>query len=347
MRKMFHVKHLLSQSQLAHPRLVSQVLGIGVLLLVWLSLHQGAGNVSVWEGMCAWWQGAQTPAALIVGEIRLPRLLLALGIGSTLGLAGAALQGLLRNPLADPGILGLSGWASLGAVCVYYTGLAHAAPLVLPLAALAGAGIATLALLRLGRRGALVLILAGMALSALSMALLSLVLNLVPSPYAAYEIMRWLMGSLSQDSWPEVMLAFPGLVLGAGLLLSCGPGLDGLALGEDVGRSMGFSPRHVQRRVVVGTALVVGSGVAVSGNIGFVGLVVPHMMRGLVGGQPSRLLLPSALAGAGLLTGADMLVRLPLTQGAELQLGVVTALIGTPVFLMQIWKLRSGQGAAI
>lgn len=311
------------------------VLLLGLLSFVSLTL----GGLSLLKGLKDLLTGTPSATALILSEMRLPRLALALGIGGTLGLSGAALQGMLRNPLADPSVLGISGWASLGAVSVYYTGLSHAFPTALPLAALAGAIVATVFLLLLGRGGVLALVLAGMGLAALGMALLSLVLNLAPSPYATYEIMHWLMGSLAQTGQAALYLAFPGLLLGGWLLARAAPGLDSLLLGEEVAQSMGFSPRAVQWRVVAGTALVVGSGVAVSGNIGFVGLVVPHMMRSLVGARPSQLLLPSGLAGAALLTGADLLVRLP-THGPELQLGVVTALIGTPVFLAQIWKIR-------
>ncbi|TPW34511.1 iron ABC transporter permease [Oecophyllibacter saccharovorans] len=315
-----------------------------------LSLHQGEAGLAVGQGLVDWALGHRTPAAVIMGALRLPRLVLALSIGGTLGLSGACWQGFLRNPLADPGVLGLSTWAALGAVGVYYTGLFHALPLLLPAASLLGAAVATLILLAFGQCGPLVLVLAGLGLSTLGMALLALVLNLVPSPYAAYEIMHWLMGSLAQDGWPEALLALPGLGLGGLLLLGSGRGLDAMALGEEVARSMGFAPERLQLRLVCGTALVVGSGVAVSGAIGFVGLVVPHMVRSVTGGRPSFTLLPSALAGAVLLGGADVLVRIPwpVLHGAELQLGVVTSLIGTPFFLAQIWKLRTrfrGSGA--
>lgn len=308
-------------------------------VLVALSLHIGAPGLSVWRGL---WEMLHHKAGLdglIIGQLRLPRTILAVLVGGTLGLSGLNLQTILRNPLADPTLLGISGFASLGAVAVFYTGLMHVWPLSLPLAALLGAVVcATIILFALSQGHILSLVLSGAALGILSMALLSLLLNLMPSPYARYEIMHWLMGSLGQAGLKELMIAAPGLCLGAGLLFVNGKALNSLVLGEDVAQSLGFSPQRIQRRIVLGTALAVGSGVAVTGAVGFVGLVVPHLTRALVGARPSDGILPAALLGGCVLLGADMLVRLPF-QGAELQLGVVTALLGTPFFLWQIWHL--------
>ncbi|AAW60784.1 FecCD family ABC transporter permease [Gluconobacter oxydans] len=315
------------------------ILSAVVLALAILSLAAGPAGISVVQGLSDMLHGRETIAATIIGQIRLPRMILALLIGETLGLSGAALQGLVRNPLADPGVLGISGCGALGAVLVFYTGVSAVWAPALPLAALSGAGLATLLLLALTRGGTLVLVLAGAALGSMSAALLALTLNLVPSPYASYEIMHWLMGSLSRASLHDVLIATPGLLIGSALLFSTGRSLDALTLGEDVAQTMGFPLRAVQWRVVLGTALAVGSGVAVAGGIGFVGLVMPHLLRPLAGARPSRLLLPSALGGAALLLAADLFVRLPVS-GAELQLGVVTSLIGTPVFFWQVWRLR-------
>ncbi|EHH68120.1 FecCD family ABC transporter permease [Gluconobacter morbifer] len=318
-------------------------LSLTVIVLFVSSLAFGVAGIGLLDGVWDLAQGKPSIAATVIGHIRLPRAILAVLIGGTLGLSGAAMQGLLRNPLADPGVLGISGCGALGAVLVFYTGLATLWPVALPLSALAGAGCATLLLLSLTRGGTLVLILAGAALGSMSASLLALTLNLVPSPYASYEIMHWLMGSLSRASLHDVILAAPGMAAGTALLLGTGRALDALTLGEDVAQTLGFPLRSIQWRVVAGTALAVGSGVAVAGGIGFVGLVMPHLFRPLVGGRPSRLLLPSMLGGSALLLAADLFVRAPLS-GSELQLGVVTSLIGTPVFFWQVWRLR-GQSA--
>ncbi|WP_407635501.1 FecCD family ABC transporter permease [Gluconacetobacter diazotrophicus] len=287
--------------------------------------------------------GRHTAGAIIVGQLRLPRTLLAVVVGGVLGLSGAVLQGYLRNPLADPGILGVSGGAALGAVIVFYTGLMQVSVAILPLGGLAGALCATAILMGLvGRSGALVLLLAGAALSSFAAALTALTLNLVPSPYASFEIMHWVMGSLTDRTFTHVWISLPGAICGTLLMLSAGRALDALTLGEDVAESLGFrlfGLRGVQTRIVLGCALAVGSCVAVSGAIGFVGLVVPHLLRSLTGYQPSRLLLPSLLGGSCLLLLADMVVRL-VTVGPELQLGVLTALVGAPVFFARVIMLK-------
>ncbi|MFG1480265.1 iron ABC transporter permease [Xanthobacter sp. V4C-4] len=278
--------------------------------------------------------------ALVLVELRLPRALLGVLVGFSLGLTGAALQGLMRNPLADPGVVGVSGAAALGAVTAFYFGAAALLSLALPLGGLVGAGLATTMLLLLARRGAstTALILAGVALNSLAGALTALALNLSPSPYATLEIVFWLMGSLADRSLQHVALAVPFIVVGAALVLATGRGLDALTLGEETAESLGFSLPRLRLAVIAGTAAMVGASVAVSGAIGFVGLVVPHLLRPLVGHRPGRLLLVSALAGAALTLGADVLVRLIPTR-PELKLGVVTALIGAPFFLLLLRRL--------
>jgi len=280
-------------------------------------------------------------AAIIFFEIRLPRALLGLAIGASLGLSGAALQGLLRNPLAEPGIVGISGCAALGAVAVFYSGLAATWPLALPLGGLVGALLAVLLLYGLAGRdtGVTTLILAGIALSALAGALTALALSLSPNPFALTEIVFWLLGSLADRSMIHVALAAPFILVGCALLLATGQGLDGLSLGEETARSLGINMGRLSLLVVLGTALSVGASVAVSGAIGFVGLVVPHLIRPLVGHRPSHLLVPSALGGAILLLVADSLVRL-IGSGQELKLGVVTALLGAPFFLALVIMYR-------
>jgi len=282
-------------------------------------------------------------AALVVREIRLPRSLLAVAIGATLGLSGAALQGYLRNPLAEPGLIGVSGAAALGAVMTLYTGASAAFALALPLGGIGGAIAAVVLVLLLAGRHAdtLTLILAGVAVTSLAAALTSLALNLAPSPYAALEIVFWLLGSLSGRSMEHVALALPFMAVGWVLLASVGRPLDALSLGEDAAQSLGFHLPAVRVRLVLGTALSVGAATAVAGTIGFVGLVVPHTLRPLVGHRPSALLPASALGGALLVVLADILVR-AVTPTNELKLGVVTALIGAPFFFTLVIRARRG-----
>lgn len=281
------------------------------------------------------------PVTLVMREIRLPRALLALMIGGGLGLAGAAMQGYLRNPLADPGLIGVSSSAALGAVLALQTGVAAGFAFGLPLAALAGALIGVfLVLLLAGPRGSsLTLILAGIAISALAGALTSLVLNLSPNPFAANEIVFWMMGSLADRSMTHVWLAFPLIAVGTLMLASLARGLDALTLGEDAAEAMGVRLNRMRLTLIVGTAAIVGGATAVAGAIGFVGLVVPHLLRPFVGAQPGRLLWASAFGGAAMLLAADLAVRVIL-PARDLKLGVVTALVGAPLFLHLIYRTR-------
>jgi len=287
--------------------------------------------------------GGPEIAATIFYEIRLPRALLGLLVGGTLGLCGAALQGLLRNPLAEPGLLGTSSGAALGAVLVFYFGVSGALSLALPLGAVAGSVVSLLTLYVLaGRRGGFLgLILAGVALNAFAGALTSLALNFAPSPYAALEILFWMLGSLADRSVRHVWLVLPLMLPGWLLVAAAARGLDALTLGDETAMSLGFDPRRTQWLVIGGTALAVGAAVAATGVVGFVGLVVPHLLRARVGHKPSRLLLPSFLAGALLTLSADLAIRL-MPAGPELKLGVVTALLGAPFFLNLMLRLRNG-----
>ena len=271
----------------------------------------------------------------------MPRTLLALMVGGTLGMAGAALQGYLRNPLADPGVVGVTSAASLGAVLALYSGISMAFPMALPLMGIVGAILCALLLQGLAGRGAvLTLVLAGVAISSLCAALMSLALNLSPNPYAAAEIMFWLMGSVTDRSMDHVILAAPLMALGWLMLAIVARSLDTLSLGEEAAASLGVHIPRTRALVIGGTAISVGAATAISGGIGFIGLVVPHLLRSQVGHSPSRLLLASALGGAALLMAADILVRL-LPTGMELKLGVVTALIGAPFFLWLIFRART------
>jgi iron complex transport system permease protein len=316
-------------------------LGAAVIVLFFGSLLIGPAGLGFGESLAALVSGQGGAVVLVMQEIRLPRALLGLMTGAALGLSGAAMQGYLRNPLAEPGLIGVSASAALGAVLALQTGLATLFALALPLSALAGAGVAVLLILGLAgpRGGALALILAGVAISALAAALTSLVLNLSPNPFAAMEIVYWMMGSLADRSMDHVWLAAPFMLLGLVMLLSLGRSFDALTLGEDAAASMGVNLARLRLVLIGGTALAVGASVSVAGSIGFVGLVVPHVLRPLVGAQPSRLLPASALGGAAVVLAADIAVRL-IAPDQDLKLGVLTALIGAPFFLHLIWRLR-------
>ncbi|MFA5119756.1 FecCD family ABC transporter permease [Zavarzinia sp.] len=322
------------------PLVIGGLSGL-VLLLMAASAAVGYAPFDVGAAASDLLAGRETLPALILADLRLPRALLGAMTGFTLGLAGAALQGLLRNPLAEPGVIGISGAAALGAVTVFYSGLAGAFTLALPLGGITGAFLATLLLYALVGRGAgtTTLILAGVAISAFSGALTALALNLSPNPYAVVEITFWLLGSLTDRSTEHVLLALPLMAAGWLLLLSGARALDGLSLGDDTAASLGFDLKRLRLMLIGGTALSVGAAVAVTGAIGFIGLVVPHVLRPLVGHRPGRLLFVSGLGGAALLLAADLGVRL-IGIRPELKLGVVTALIGAPFLFSLIYRLR-------
>jgi iron complex transport system permease protein len=317
------------------------LLGLLVAVLLAASLLVGPAGLTPTESLRALVAGRGEATALVMREIRLPRALLALLIGAGLGASGAALQGYLRNPLAEPALLGISGAAALGAALAFYTGLSAAIPLALPLMALAGAVGATLLVQALAglAGGALTLILAGVAVSSLTGALTALVLNLSPNPFAAAEIVFWMLGSLADRSMTHLVLAAPFVLAGLALLLTLGRALDALTLGEDAAASLGVPLARTRLLAVLGTAAAVGAGVAVAGVIGFVGLVVPHLLRPLVGHHPSRLLVASALGGAAVLLAADIAVRMVAPE-RDLKLGVLTALVGAPFFLWLVWRTR-------
>ncbi|WP_221793910.1 FecCD family ABC transporter permease [Aquisediminimonas sediminicola] len=285
------------------------------------------------------WLGGDLPS-LVIMQLRLPRAVVGVLVGASLGMAGAAMQGYLRNPLADPGLFGISSSAALGAVISLYFGYAVSA-LLLPMFALlgAGCGMAMLSILA-GRSGSLTLFtLSGVILSSLTGALTSLLISLAPTPFASSEIVTWLMGALVDRSWEDARLALPLTGIGMAALLWAGRSLDALTLGEATARSLGINMRHLQYLMLAGVGLTVGSSVAIAGIIGFVGLVVPHLVRPLVGSQPSALLIPSALAGAVLVVLADSLVRI-LPSVSEVRLGIAMAVLGTPFFLALLFNMR-------
>ena len=318
-------------------------IGLGTLAAaVWLAaLAVGPTNLTFAEWQRGLFGAADDPLRVIVWELRLPRVVLGALVGAGLGLAGAAMQGFLRNPLAEPGVLGVSAGASLGAVIVFYTGLAGSLAWLLPAGAITGAMLAAGLLLALaGRDTSLTaLVLAGMALNALFGALTTLALNLSPNPFATMDVLFWLMGSLAERSWTHVGLALPFIAVGAACLLATGPALRALSLGEETAASLGADLRRTRWLLVVGTGLTVGGCTAVAGTIGFVGLLVPHALRPLVRADPWRLLAASAFGGAVFLPLADLLVRAVRT-GPELRLGVVTALCGAPFFIWLLLKER-------
>ncbi len=279
-------------------------------------------------------------AGLIVLDLRLPRAVLACLAGGALGLSGAVLQGLTRNPLAEPGLLGVTAGASLGAVIAIYFGMSAAFEYMAPVMGMVGAVGACALTFALGRDGGTVtFILAGAAVSGLAGALISVALNLSPSPYASYEIMTWLMGSLADRSWNHVWLVLPFVVSGCAVLLYTGKGLDALSLGEIQAQSLGIDLGRLRLMALFGTALAVGAATSVTGAIGFVGLISPHLVRPLVDSRPRQILLPAAILGAVLLLGADIATRV-IRIGPELKLGVLTSLIGTPFFFWLVVRMR-------
>ncbi|WP_173932053.1 iron ABC transporter permease [Chelativorans sp. Marseille-P2723] len=324
------------------PAVLNPSLAVLALVLFLSSMAVGPADLGLSESIRGLFAGGGEAAAIIMREIRLPRALLGLGIGFTLGIAGAVLQGFLRNPLAEPGIIGVSATAAFGAVAIFYTGLAGASLYSLPLGALMGALLAVIVLIALAARtnSTLTLILAGVALSSLSGALTSLVLNLSTNPFASYEIIFWLLGSLKDRSMEHVILAVPLMAAGWILIAISARAVDALSLGEEAAASLGIHMGRARLFVILGVALGVGAATAVAGTIGFVGLVVPHLIRPLTNRLPSRLLLPAGLGGAALLLAADVAARLVLPAG-ELNVGVLTALIGAPFFLWLV--VRAGR----
>lgn len=314
------------------------ILVLGVITMAVQSLM--AGRV--------WLDFAETPnAVVILAELRLPRALLAIVVGAGLGAAGAAMQGYLRNPLADPGLFGIAPGAALGAVASFWFGYSASAYL-LPLFALIGAGgaMALLALIA-GRTGGIALFtLAGMMIASLAGALMSLAISFAPNAFAMSEIVTWLMGALTDRGWREVYLAAPLTAAGIACFWMARRDLDALILGEAAARSLGMRPGILQAWLIAGVGLTVGSGVAVAGIIGFVGLIVPHLVRPFTDRRPSSLLVPSALSGALLVLTADTIIRI-LPTVTELRLGIALSLIGAPFFLWLLLRMRRGYSGGL
>jgi iron complex transport system permease protein len=329
------------RTDVRHGSLLLVLLSL-VLVLAIVDIAAGRVAIDLWKAVTDLVASRESVESIIVWDVRLPRVLLAILVGAMLAMCGAAMQGLLQNPLASPDLLGVGTAAALGAVIVLYFGIAHLAWFVLPLGGLIGAMLATALIFFLAGRDSSVLhlVLSGVAISALMGSLVSLALNLAPNPYAASEIVFWLLGSLENRSYQDVAIALPFMLVCAIVLWCCRRFLDALSLGDDTATTLGFNVPLMRSIVVLGVACGVGAAVAVSGNIGFVGLVIPHMLRPFVGHQPGRLLVASALAGAAMLLGADIVVKL-IGINTELKLGVVTSLVGGPFFLFLIYRLRS------
>jgi iron complex transport system permease protein len=285
---------------------------------------------------------AEEPMAqTIVWEIRLPRALVAWLVGAALGLSGAALQGLLRNPLADSGVLGLSGFAALGAVIAFAFGFAAFAPIMALLFALATSLLVTA--LGWRARGAASLALIGVGLSSFAGGLIALALNLAPNPGALADLVNWTLGSVEGRSLDDAALAGGFLMAGAALIFAAARGLQALTLGEEAAAAIGANLSRTRTLILLGASACAGGATAVAGVIGFVGVAAPHLVRALAGHDPARLLFPSALAGGALLVCADLAVRL-LPTDAELKLGVAAALLGGPVFALIAARLASRGG---
>jgi iron complex transport system permease protein len=311
-----------------------------VIILLLVSLMTGPAHLSLPVVARALFTGDDV-AGFIVRDIRLPRTLLAVLIGATFGVAGAALQGLMRNPLAEPSLFGAPQAAAAASAAVMAFGFANATSLAVPFAGIAGALISVAALVAIaGRRASLtVTLLAGLALASFAGAAVALILNLAPNPYIALEIAFWLLGSLRDRSFDHVWLAAPFMLASWILLGFSARSFRALTLGEEAALSLGVDVSRTRMLVICGVALGIGAAVSVAGAISFVGLVAPHLVRRFYGSDPSRILFPAGLTGAALLLAADIAVRL-VPGPNEIRIGVVTALIGVPFFLAMIFHER-------
>jgi iron complex transport system permease protein len=329
--------------------MIATIALVGLVTLLALgSLGTGPVKLSPLTVLDALFGGGSDVHQIIVREIRLPRAILALAIGAILGLSGAALQGLLRNPLASPSLFGAPQSAAFGAVLMISLGWADVRSWALPVAGITMAFLSVFVLLGIAGRnaGLLLLILAGLAISSLAGAATALVMNLSPNPFAALEIAFWLLGSLEDRSFRHVTLALPFIVAGAIILMSQRSAFRALSLGEETAQSLGVHVSRLRLLVILGVALGVGGAVAVTGTIGFIGLIAPHLMRPIIGHDPARLLIPSALTGSALLLAADIAVRI-IPSTTDIKVGVLTSIIGVPFFLYLIMRERRALGGGV
>ncbi|KCZ56629.1 FecCD family ABC transporter permease [Hyphomonas chukchiensis] len=313
------------------------------LLALFAACLLGSTPMSPERVLAAFFGAGDAGDRLVIWQIRLPRALAAYMVGASLGISGAALQGLLRNPLAEPGVLGVSATASLAATFSLYYGLVALSPWILPLSAILGAlaatGLITLAAIR--TRSVVTLILIGVGLSSFAGAAMSLLMNLAPNPFSLADMINWMLGSVANRSFREIGLAAPFILVGAAILLASRRGLSALTLGEEAASGVGLNLRTQRILTVLGAGLATGGSVALAGAIGFVGIVAPHVIRPFVGHDPARSLVPSALFAGLILVLADIGVRIIPTSN-ELKLGVVAALIGAPAFVWIAIQRRTG-----
>lgn len=323
-------------------RWLSPALLAGSVLAIFAACLLGSTSLPADRVLAAFFGGADAGDRLVVWSIRLPRALAAFLVGAALGLSGAALQGLLRNPLAEPGVLGVSATASLAATVSIYYGLVAVTPWLLPLAAIIGALAATalLAIAAIRTRSVVTLILIGVGLSSFAGAVMSLLMNMAPNPFSLSDMINWMLGSVANRSFNEIGFAMPFLIAGSLILLNTRRGLSALTLGEEAASGVGLNLRNQRIFTVIGAGLATGASVALAGAIGFVGIVAPHLIRPFVGHDPARSLIPSALFGGLILVIADIGVRIIPTDN-ELKLGVVAALIGAPFFVWIAMQRRA------
>ncbi len=317
-------------------------LAVASVLTIFAACLIGSTPLPADRVFAAFFGSGEVGDRLVVWSIRLPRALAAFLVGAALGLSGAALQGLLRNPLAEPGVLGVSATASLAATFSLYYGLVSLSPWILPLAAILGALAATslLALAAIRTRSVVTLILIGVGLSSFAGAVMSLLMNLAPNPFSLSDMINWMLGSVANRSFDEIGFALPFLISGSIILLATGRGLSALTLGEEAASGIGLNLRNQRIFTVLGAGLATGASVALAGAIGFVGIVAPHLIRPFVGYDPARSLVPSALLAGLFLVVADIGVRI-IPADNELKLGVVAALIGAPVFVWIATRRRA------
>lgn len=323
------------------PRALNPVLAVALIAALVLACFLGSTPLPAPRLFAALVGGGEPGDAVVVWAIRLPRALAAALAGAALGASGAALQGLLRNPLAEPGVLGVSACGALAASVALYFGLVAAVPFALPVAAVGGslAATALIATVALRTSSVTTLILVGVALSSFAGALMALLLNLAPNPFTLADLINWTLGSVANRSFVEISASLPFLAGGIALLLATRRGLWALTLGEEAAAGIGLNVRRQRLAVVVGAGLATGASIALAGAIGFVGIVAPHLVRPWVGHDPGRSILPSALLGGLLIVLADIGVRVLPTTG-ELRLGVVAALIGAPMFAVIAMRRR-------
>ena len=326
----------------ARPLAGSAALALACLAALFAACLLGSTPMEAERVLAALLGRGPTGDQLVVLHIRLPRALAAFAVGAALGASGAALQGLLRNPLAEPGVLGVSATASLAATAALCRGYAAASAWAVPTAAIAGALAATalIALAALRTASAVTLILVGVGLSSFAGAAMNLLMNLAPNPFSLAEMINWMLGSVANRSFLDLAFAAPFLIAGLSLLIAARRGLSALTLGEEAASGVGLNLRRQRLLVVLGTGLATGAAVALAGVIGFVGIVAPHIVRPMVDHDPARSLLPSALLGGLILVLADIGARLVPTVN-ELKLGVVAALIGAPAFVWIAMQRRS------